>query len=110
MAANKWKFTLEPGYFQDLAALAEASPNIKLTTQPSLALISRDYPSLNGENEASGDDQKPWVRFAAHVRALNRATPDNIRYKVMYLTRHGFGYHNKKHAEVGTEDWDVRFL
>lgn len=107
MASNKWKFSLEPGYFQDLTALAAASPT-KITTQPVLALIDREYPGPEDTSAAPSADKRPWVRFAAHVHELNRTAPPNVHYKILYLTRHGFGYHNQKHAELGDEAWDVR--
>lgn len=103
MPSRRWKFQAEPGCFADLAALAAQCPNEKLTTQPRLALLPREYPS-DGQGAGAATD---WQRFAAHVGALNREAPDNVSYKVLYLTRHGYGYHNKKHAEVGTEAWEV---
>ncbi|KAA8571632.1 hypothetical protein EYC84_001626 [Monilinia fructicola] len=47
-----------------------------------------------------------WERFENHVVKLNSQTPDNVRYKVLYLGRHGEGYHNIKETEVGKEAWD----
>ena len=103
MSARRWNFQAEPGYFADLAALAAQCPDEKLTTPPQLALLPREYPT-DGQ---SADAVTDWQRFAAHVRALNRAAPARVSYKVLYLTRHGYGYHNKKHAEVGHEAWEV---
>lgn len=99
-----WKFTVEPGFFTDLAALQDEQPEAKFTTQPQLGLISRDYPT----DSPDASDNRGWRRFATYVSTLNREAPENVTYKVLYLTRHGFGYHNKKHAEVGTVEWDVR--
>jgi hypothetical protein len=98
-----WTFQAVPGYFESHAEIAAQCPNGKFTTQPSLALLPREYPT---DTEDSHDDGA-WIRFASHVRALNRDAPANVSYKVLYLTRHGFGYHNQKQAEVGTEAWDV---
>lgn len=100
---SKWTFQAEPGYFQDLAAVENQAPGTKITTQPQLALLPRKYPT----DSADAEDQRNWVRFAAHVVSLNEDAPDNVAYKVLYLTRHGLGYHNKKHIEVGTAEWDV---
>ncbi|KAB8301075.1 hypothetical protein EYC80_002992 [Monilinia laxa] len=47
-----------------------------------------------------------WERFENHVVKLNNQTPENVRYKVLYLGRHGEGYHNIKETEVGKEAWD----
>jgi hypothetical protein len=97
-----WDFTAVPGYFRNLADVQRETGE-KVTTQPKLALIHRAYP---GDDETS--DERDWVRFSKHVQALNRDAPPGVAYKVLYFTRHGFGYHNKKHLEVGTTEWDVR--
>ncbi|ESZ97519.1 hypothetical protein SBOR_2066 [Sclerotinia borealis F-4128] len=47
-----------------------------------------------------------WERFENHVMKLNNQTPENVQYKVLYLGRHGEGYHNIKETEVGKEAWD----
>lgn len=100
---TKWTFTAEPGYFDDLVALAATYPGKRLTTQPNLSLTERSYPS----DTEDGKDKRQWARFAEHIKALNRDSPTNVSYKLLYLTRHGEGYHNKKAAEVGEEEWDV---
>lgn len=100
---SHWTFQAEPGFFTDLAAVQDEHPAGKITTQPQLALLHREYPT----DEPGAPDKRDWVRFAAYVTSLNQASPENLAYKVLYLTRHGFGYHNKKHAEVGTVEWDV---
>ena len=98
-----WSFQVVPGYFDSHADIANRCPDGKFVTQPRLALLSREYPT-----DTSGTlNEKDWVRFANHVTSLNQTAPANVSYKVLYLTRHGFGYHNQKHAEVGTETWDV---
>lgn len=102
MVTKQWAFEAVPGIFQDHAALAHTCPDGKITTQPGLALVSREYPT--DLPDAAG--KKDWTRFAEYVRALNQEASPNVCYKVLYLTRHGYGYHNKKHAEVGDE-WDV---
>ncbi|KAH7140619.1 histidine phosphatase superfamily [Dactylonectria macrodidyma] len=107
--AHHWTFSTEPGVFVDLLELEPLYPGHKVTTQPHLGLIrGRKYPS----DDPSASDQRDWARFTAYVSWLNEKAPENVAYKVLYLTRHGFGYHNKKHAEVGTAEWDskVSFL
>lgn len=102
--ASKWTFTTVPGVFTELVDLEPRYPGGKVTTQPHLGLIpGQKYPS----DVAGSADRRDWVRFAAYVSSLNERAPENVVYKLLYLTRHGFGYHNKKHAEVGTVEWDV---
>ncbi|KAI5457818.1 histidine phosphatase superfamily [Mariannaea sp. PMI_226] len=103
--ASQWTFTTVPDAFVELAHLEPNYPEHKVTTQPHLGLIQgQKYPS----DDLTTAGQRDWVRFAAYVKWLNENAPGNVTYKVLYLTRHGFGYHNKKHAEVGTEEWDTR--
>ncbi|KAK2594522.1 hypothetical protein QQS21_007741 [Conoideocrella luteorostrata] len=101
-STNRWVFRAVPGFFESHTEIAERCPGGRFITQTSLALLSRDYPSDSESSEHKTD----WQRFAGHVRALNRDASPSVSYKILYLTRHGFGYHNQKHAEVGTEAWD----
>ncbi|KAM5377957.1 hypothetical protein ACJZ2D_004703 [Fusarium nematophilum] len=103
--ANKWTFKAQPGIFIELADIAHQYPGEKVTTPPSLGLIpGQEYPS----DDPNASDQRDWVRLAAYVRWLNDNSPDNVSYKVLYLTRHGLGVHNKVHAEVGSEAWNSK--
>lgn len=129
----KWTFSVVPGVFHEFTT--EDLPDGKLPTQPRLGLLHREYPSdtasaavpngattngaTNGANSTSNglssgtasehetDYTQDWPRFAEHVRTLNREAPEGVAYKVLYLTRHGVGYHNQKSVEVGVEAWDV---
>lgn len=101
---TNWTFKAEPGIFVELADIAHRYPQGKVTTQPSLGLIpGRRYPS----DDPDAPDQRDWARLAAYVRWLNKTCPENVCYKLLYLTRHGTGVHNKVHAEVGSEAWNV---
>jgi hypothetical protein len=102
--ASKWTFKAQPGIFVELADIAHEYPGEKVTTQPNLGLIpDQKYPS----DDPDAADQRDWVRLAAYVRWLNENSSDNVAYKVLYLTRHGLGVHNKMHAQVGSEAWNV---
>jgi hypothetical protein len=41
---------------------------------------------------------------------LNNCSRTNIRYKLLYVGRHGEGYHNVAEDFYGTPAWDVRRL
>ncbi|OJJ31455.1 hypothetical protein ASPWEDRAFT_45385 [Aspergillus wentii DTO 134E9] len=99
--AHQYKFEIQPQFFVDYFQLARESPGSKVTTQPSLGLIDRPY-----ESDNQSDKKKPWEQFAAYVNRLNTENPDNVSYKVLYLTRHGLGTHNIHEAEVGKEAWN----
>ncbi|RSL72327.1 hypothetical protein CEP54_000858 [Fusarium duplospermum] len=102
---TRWTFKAEPGIFVEIADIAHQYPQGKVTTQPSLGLIpGQKYPS----DDPNASDQRDWARLAAYVRWLNETCPENVSYKLLYLTRHGTGVHNKVHAEVGSEAWNSK--
>ena len=70
-------------------------------------LINRTYPT-----DAAGDEEKEkhWTRFERYVRSLDATKKENERFKVLFLGRHGQGWHNVAESKYGTKAWDVRFL
>ena len=75
------------------------------TTKPGLGLIDRPYDS---DAEFDPEHQKTqWERFVHHLDHLNTHGGEKSRYKLIYLIRHGEGFHNVKEAEVGTAEWEV---
>lgn len=40
---------------------------------------------------------------------MNRNSHPDVSYRLLFLGRHGEGYHNVAEDEYGTEAWDVRF-
>ena len=108
------KFHVEAGFFVDFVGLTRQDSAFRATTLPQLGLIDRQYDDGADEtrstttNGGDEDPRKPWVRFRDHVHALNARDPARTTYKILYITRHGFGYHNYYEAKVGTEAWDVR--
>jgi hypothetical protein len=100
--ASRFKFQEVPGHFVDYGELAQNSADGKVTTQPNFGL--QDESSYSGESITDGT---PWENFTAYVTKLNNESPENITYKVLFLSRHGMGYHNVFEAKVGTKAWDV---
>jgi len=47
-----------------------------------------------------------WQRFHHHVSKLNEESGAKVQYKVLYLGRHGQGYHNVAEVYYGSEAWD----
>lgn len=92
-----------PGIFFDPSKL-QTRPEDKIVTQPELGLLKQTYSS----DDETTSDLPSWTRFIRYVKSLNDAAPENVQYKVLYLTRHGLGFHNIKHAEVGNDEWNVR--
>jgi len=102
-----FKFTTVPNVFASFAAECAANPTLKVSTQPSLGLLERTY-DTDGEEDMKGKTQ--WERFARWVEWLNENAEEGTCYKVLYLTRHGLGFHNVQNQKVGTVEWDVSYL
>lgn len=51
-----------------------------------------------------------WQRFENYVFSLNRQSGRFIQYKVLYMGRHGEGYHNAAETYYGTPAWNVRII
>ncbi|EAS34593.3 phosphoglycerate mutase [Coccidioides immitis RS] len=47
-----------------------------------------------------------WERFKHKVLTLNRDAGPEVRYALLYLGRHGQGYHNVAESHYGTAAWD----
>jgi broad specificity phosphatase PhoE len=63
-------------------------------------LINRDY-----DTDIQGAGKEQWQRFSAHIRHLVAQDPS---IKVIWLGRHGQGWHNVAETKYGTKAWDVR--
>ncbi|CRK14317.1 hypothetical protein BN1723_016170 [Verticillium longisporum] len=98
-AGPRYRFTIQPDYFVDYEQVAAQDPSGKATTQPNLGILDREYPEI----EIPGT---PWERLVTNVTRLNAESRGDVQYKVLFLTRHGLGYHNVQQAKVGTPEWD----
>jgi hypothetical protein len=71
-------------------------------------LINRSYPAdLKLKNQAS---LTQWERFHHQVVKLNEESAKNVEYKVLFLGRHGEGWHNAAETYYGTPAWNVSFI
>ncbi|KAI1660575.1 phosphoglycerate mutase-like protein [Daldinia decipiens] len=94
------KFSFVPGFFEDYAQIANALPDGKISTQPALGILSRDYDSLGADLQFNKGAPQ-WVRFEKYIQYLNHQhIDDGISYKLMYVIRHGRGIHNVKMDEL----------
>lgn len=50
-----------------------------------------------------------WQQFEQHVEAMNTAAPPNTVYKVLFMGRHGEGYHNVAESAFGTPAWNCYY-
>ncbi|KAF2877169.1 phosphoglycerate mutase family protein [Massariosphaeria phaeospora] len=94
-------YSVVPGIFQqDDPATDAATFNF---TAANFGLIARDYPS-----DAPHDKTKKtqWQRLAQHIKTLNKHAPKAERYALLFLGRHGEGYHNAAESYLGTPAWN----
>jgi len=73
----------------------------KAQRKQNFGLISRSY------STDSNAEEQQWKRFEKHVRSLEEAKQPNESYKVLFLGRHGEGWHNVAEKKYGTKAWDV---
>ena len=75
--------------------------------QHNFGLIDRKYPT-DGKFDPHGTKSQ-WQRFARLLKALNHCRDrESVRYKILFMGRHGQGYHNVAETYYGTPAWNVR--
>lgn len=70
-------------------------------------LINRTYNTDTGLNM---NNTTQWQRFEHHLNNLNREShhkSPNVTYRLLFLGRHGEGFHNVAEEKYGTKLWDV---
>ncbi|KAF1917698.1 histidine phosphatase superfamily [Ampelomyces quisqualis] len=93
-----FKYTVLKGYFmQSEDSTDDTTFDFK---KSNFGLINRTYPT---DTPSSSSHQ--WKRFETHIRSL--AKDDNI--KVLWLGRHGQGWHNVAESKYGTKAWDCYY-
>lgn len=93
--------------YVSLLFLILKNPNTDiLESATNLGLLNVTYPT---DSEASASLTQ-WQNFDQYVFRLNRESGRFVQYKVLYMGRHGEGYHNVAEAYYGTPAWNVRFL
>lgn len=70
-------------------------------------LINRTYPA--DATLHSHHNLTQWQRFRRQITQLNREAPRGTEYKLLYMGRHGDGYHNDAQAYYGTPAWNCYY-
>lgn len=113
MAGNEtschFEFQALPGFFVNFTEKAQQDPFFQARTLPGLGLLDRPYETDNitRSDKSQENFRKPWERFRVYVEHLNGQYPGSTIYKVLYITRHGLGYHNVFESRVGRDAWNV---
>ncbi|ORY14056.1 histidine phosphatase superfamily [Clohesyomyces aquaticus] len=66
-------------------------------------LIERES---ENDHEGRHEEKSQWQRFESYVRHLNEKSGHGSQVKVLFLGRHGQGWHNVAESKYGTHAWD----
>lgn len=111
----QFKYTTLPGYFLQDDPRTPAEGFQFMNTN--FGLVERPYDSDESLPD-HGQGQTSWRRFEHHITSLNHAAAEphleredgaGARYKLIFLGRHGNGYHNIAERYYGGEAWDCHF-
>ncbi|KAI4228604.1 MAG: hypothetical protein L6R40_008115 [Gallowayella cf. fulva] len=98
-------YTTVTGYFLQDEASTNASTFNFLNTN--FGLINRTYTTDAAYNPTGKKTQ--WQRFANQVFRLNRESGHSVQYKLLFIGRHGEGYHNAAESYYGTPAWNCYY-
>ncbi|KAI9048773.1 hypothetical protein LZ554_007604 [Drepanopeziza brunnea f. sp. 'monogermtubi'] len=76
-------------------------------TTTNFGLIDRKYTA--DADLSTNSKVTQWQRFAREVTRLNGKGDSKVTYKLLYLGRHGEGYHNVAEAFYGTDAWNCHW-
>jgi len=65
-------------------------------------LINQTYPGVSA-------NLSQWQQFDRVVFNLNQLAPSDTTYKLLFIGRHGEGYHNAEQTYAGTPAWNCFF-
>lgn len=96
------KYTTVPSFFlQDESSTDAKSFDYAASD---FGLIKRTY---NTDKEYDPEKKRTqWERFYQQISELNSQASSSVRYKVIYMGRHGEGVHNVAENYYGTSAWD----
>ncbi|KAF8468813.1 phosphoglycerate mutase family protein [Kalaharituber pfeilii] len=113
---TKWesiKYSTVTGFFaQDLPETNEdsfdyISSNFGLLDNFKLKSRHLEGVLIEERDVTTSTTKKPrWREFIQAIKKLNKMTPDNVQYKVLFLARHGQGFHNVAESYYTTHLWD----
>ena len=97
-------YTTVTGYFLQDEPSTNASAFNFMTAN--FGLINQTCPTdANGTHP----NLTQWQRFTHQVTQLNQDAPHGTEYKLLYMGRHGDGFHNDAQAYYGTPAWNCYY-
>ncbi|KAF5851060.1 hypothetical protein GGP41_010735 [Bipolaris sorokiniana] len=73
-------------------------------TASNFGLINRTYPT--DATCPDGKKSTQWQRLAHYISTLNKQSARNERYSLVFMGRHGEGFHNVAESYYGTPAWN----
>ncbi|CAI6336036.1 unnamed protein product [Periconia digitata] len=98
-------YTVVTGVFQQDDPATD--PSTFNFTASNFGLINRDYPSDSSCPDKTKATQ--WQKLNHYIKTLNhdpKTKKNNERYALLFLGRHGEGYHNAAESYFGTPAWN----
>ncbi|KAF2030245.1 phosphoglycerate mutase-like protein [Setomelanomma holmii] len=97
-----FKYTVQKGFFFQ----SEDSTDDKNFDyrKSNFGLIDRNY-----ETDHPDHEQEQWKRFEKYVRHFAQGLKEHESVKVLWLGRHGQGWHNVAESKYGTHAWDCYY-
>ncbi|KAF2648922.1 phosphoglycerate mutase-like protein [Lophiostoma macrostomum CBS 122681] len=101
MTSFHYRYTTIKGYFlQSEAGTDDQKFDFK---KQNFGLADRKYETDRPEDQGA---ESQWQKFARYVRYLDSKSSKDVHYKVLFLGRHGQGWHNVAESKYGTAAWD----
>lgn len=101
---SHFRFNAPSRYF--LPSLSTTDPASFDPATTNFGLISQPYPSDSTLDIINATD---WQRFVHLLHTWNSAAAQGTTYKLLFLSRHGQGYHNLAESYYGTPAWDCHY-
>jgi broad specificity phosphatase PhoE len=96
-------YSTVPGYFlQDLNTTNSTTFDFVATN---FGLINQTYSNIPTKGQ-NGKPLSQWQQFSLELIRLNREAAKNVVYKLLFLGRHGEGYHNAAETFYTTPAWN----
>ncbi|KAJ5946489.1 Histidine phosphatase superfamily clade-1 [Penicillium verhagenii] len=100
--ASTITYTTVTGYFLQDETATDASTFDY--TAVNFGLLNRTY--LADQELKNANSLTQWERFYNQVEKLNDESHSDVEYKVLFLGRHGEGWHNAAQTYYGTPAWN----
>jgi hypothetical protein len=84
-----------------ISNLHQGEADTAMQTAVNFGLINQTYPGSGAGNATQ------WQQFTQVVDSLNADSNLDTVYKVLFMGRHGEGFHNAAETYYGTPAWNV---